>query len=126
QCSLPWLFTGGDVATGPSLVVDAIGGGRRAARSIHQYISGEAVKSSPKSLRKRHIPESLFDTVSGVVASPRTPMPELPVDQRIDSMIEVDQVIDETDAKHESCRCLDCCRICYNPDILDQTDQNAA
>jgi hypothetical protein len=120
QCSMPYLFTGGDVATGPSLVVDAIGGGRRAARSIHQYITGEEVKGTPKSLRKQHIPESLFETVAGVVKSPRTPMPELPVAERIDSMIEVDQVISEADAKHESSRCLDCCRICYNPDLRDQ------
>ena len=124
QCSAPYLFTGGDVATGPSLVVDAIGGGRRAARSIHQYMTGEEIKGSPRSLRKRHIPESLFETVSGVVPSPRTPMPELPVAERIDSMIEVDQVISEADAKHESNRCLNCCRICYNPDR--QQDQNAA
>jgi hypothetical protein len=48
--------------------------------------------------------------------SPRTPMPELPVAERIDSMIEVDQVISEADAKHESSRCLNCCRICYNPE----------
>jgi formate dehydrogenase beta subunit len=116
QCSVPYLFTGGDVATGPSLVVDAIGGGRRAARSIHQYMTGEEIKGSPKSLRKRHIPESLFETVPGVVPSPRTPMPELPVAERIDSMIEVDQVIAESDAKHESNRCLNCCRICYDPD----------
>jgi len=126
QCSAPYLFTGGDVATGPSLVVDAIGGGRRAARSIHQYLTGEEVKSTPKSLRKRHIPESLFETVPGVIATPRTPMPELPVAERIDSMIEVDQVITESDARHESNRCLNCCRICYNPDVIDQKDQNAA
>jgi formate dehydrogenase (NADP+) beta subunit len=126
QCSVPYLFTAGDVATGPSLVVDAIGGGRRAARSIHQYVSGEAVTGSPKSLLKRHIPESLFDTVPGVVKSPRTPMPELPVAERIGSMIEVDQVISEEAARHESSRCLDCCRICYNPDRIDQAGQNAA
>ena len=111
------------MATGPSLVVDAIGGGRRAARSIHQYLTGEEVRSSPKSLRKRHIPESLFKTVPGVVQSPRTPMPELPVAERINSMIEVDQVITESDARHESSRCLNCCRICYNP---DQKERNAA
>ena len=116
QCSLPFLFTGGDVATGPSLVVDAIGAGRRAARSIHQYITGEEVKGSPKSLRKSHIPESLFKTVPGVVASKRTPMPELAVAERIDSMVEVDLVISEADAKHESKRCLKCCRICYDKD----------
>lgn len=126
QCSVPYLFTAGDVATGPALVVDAIGGGRRAARSIHQYISGEAVTGSPRSLLKRHIPESLFETVPGVVTSPRTPMPELPVAERIGSMIEVDQVISEEAARHESSRCLDCCRICYNPDRIDQVGQNAA
>jgi len=118
QCSVPYLFTGGDVATGPALVVDAIGGGRRAARSIHQYITGEAVQDSPKSLRKQHIAESLFDSVPGVIPSKRTPMPELPVAERIDSMIEVDQVISEADAKHESNRCLNCCRVCYNPDVV--------
>jgi RnfABCDGE-type electron transport complex B subunit len=117
QCSLPYLFTGGDVATGPSLVVDAIGGGRRAARSIHQYLTDEKIMGSPKSLRKKHIPESLFKTVSGIEKKARPPMPELEVAERIDSMIEVDQVISEKDATHESGRCLKCCRLCYNPDI---------
>jgi hypothetical protein len=108
------------VATGPSLVVDAIGAGRRAARSIHQYITGEEVKGSANSLQsKRHISESLFDNVPGVQKSKRTPMPELPVKDRIDSMIEVDQVISEADAKHESNRCLNCCRVCYNPDVIN-------
>jgi NADPH-dependent glutamate synthase beta subunit-like oxidoreductase/NAD-dependent dihydropyrimidine dehydrogenase PreA subunit len=117
QCSLPYLFTAGDVATGPSLVVSAIGGGRRAARSIHQYLTGEEIKGSPKSLRKRHIPESLFETVPGVEKKKRTPMPELEVAQRMDSMIEVDQVISEEEAIYEANRCLECCRLCYNPDV---------
>jgi hypothetical protein len=99
SAACPTCLPAATSATGPSLVVTAIGGGRRAARSIHQYLTGEEIKSSPKSLRKRHIPESLFETVPGVVESPRTPMPELPVAERIDSMIEVDQVITESDAK---------------------------
>ena len=116
QTSLPYVFTGGDSATGPSLVVTAIGGGRRAARSIHQYLAGEEISTSPKSLLKKHIPESLFQTVPGVEKKKRTPMPELEVKDRIDSMIEVDLVISEEDATYESGRCLNCCRICYNPD----------
>jgi len=116
QTSLPYIFTGGDAATGPSLVVDAIGGGRRAARSIHQYLTGEEINTSPKSLLKKHIPESLFKTVPGVEKKKRTPMPELEVSERIDSMIEVDLVISEEDAAYESRRCLNCCRICYNPE----------
>jgi len=116
QTSLPDVFTGGDAATGPSLVVEAIGGGRRAARSIHQFLTGEEIHTSPKSLRKKHIPESLFKTVPGVETKKRTPMPELPVKERIDSMIEVDLVISEQDAAYEAGRCLHCCRICYDPE----------
>jgi NADPH-dependent glutamate synthase beta subunit-like oxidoreductase len=36
QTNIPYLFAAGDAATGPSLVVEAIGGGRRASRSIPQ------------------------------------------------------------------------------------------
>jgi NADPH-dependent glutamate synthase beta subunit-like oxidoreductase len=43
-------------------------------------------------------------------------MPELPVSERLDSFVEVDQVLDEEEAHREANRCLNCCRICYNPD----------
>ena len=116
QTNLPNVFTGGDSATGASLVVEAIGGGRRAARSIHQYLTEEPVEPTEKSLFKRHIPESLFDSVEGIVPSARTKMPELPVEERIKSFDEVDLVISEEKATYESNRCLSCCRLCYNKD----------
>ncbi|MBC8392825.1 MAG: FAD-dependent oxidoreductase [Deltaproteobacteria bacterium] len=116
RSSIPYIFTGGDAATGASLVVEAIGGGRRAAISIHRYLSGEKVSTSPKTLFKNHISESIFDSVDGVIASRRTPMPELPVDERIKSFVEADLVVSENDAIAESIRCLFCCRICYNKD----------
>jgi formate dehydrogenase (NADP+) beta subunit len=114
QANIPYIFTAGDAATGASLVVEAIGGGRRAARSIHRFLSGEKMEPVPNSLRKRHIQESLFKSVEGVVKSPRTPMPELPVAERITSFEESDLVITEGDALYESGRCLSCCRLCYN------------
>jgi NADPH-dependent glutamate synthase beta subunit-like oxidoreductase/NAD-dependent dihydropyrimidine dehydrogenase PreA subunit len=116
QTDVPYIFTAGDAATGPSLVVEAIGGGRRAARSIHQYLSGQKVQPVPRSLRQRHIAESLFDAVEGVVKSPRVKMPELPVAERIHSFAEADLVISEDKALFESRRCLNCCRLCYDPD----------
>jgi len=117
QSSIPYIFTGGDSATGPSLVVEAIGGGRRAARSIHQYLSGQEVTATPKALHKKRIQESLFDSVDGIVKSERAEMPELNVADRITSFIEVDQVLSEEDALKEANRCLTCCRLCYNKDI---------
>jgi NADPH-dependent glutamate synthase beta subunit-like oxidoreductase len=121
QSNIPYLFAAGDAATGPSLVVEAIGGGRRAARSIHQYIMGQEVKAQPKELGKDLIAESIFDQVSGIIKNARAPMPELPVEERICSFVEVDGVLTEDAARGESKRCLFCCLTCYNPDTITGT-----
>ena len=116
QSNIPYLFAAGDAATGPSLVVEAIGGGRRAARSIHQYIMGQEVKAQKKELSKELIAESIFDQVNGIIKNARAPMPELPVEERINSFVEVDQVLSEDSARAESNRCLSCCLTCYDKD----------
>ena len=116
QTSIPYVFTAGDSATGASLVVEAIGGGRRAARSMHQYMTGQEVKAVENSLFKKHIKESVFKSVPGVTKKHRVTMPELPVNERIKTMEEVDLVISEEDALRESQRCLSCCIICYDKD----------
>ncbi|MDJ0817753.1 MAG: FAD-dependent oxidoreductase, partial [Desulfobacterales bacterium] len=116
QSNIPHLFAAGDAATGPSLVVTAIGGGRRAARSIHQYVMEDPVNADAKELNKELIVETIFDQVPGVVKSQRAPMPELSIAERMDSFIEVDQVLTEAAAHGESNRCLHCCLTCYDPD----------
>jgi len=116
QSSIPYIFTAGDSATGPALVVDAIGGGRRAARSIDLFLKGKKVEAGKDSLQKKRIEESVFKTVSGVQPIKRAVMPELPVSNRLDSFVEVDLVLPEEQALAEAGRCLKCCRICYNPD----------
>jgi formate dehydrogenase (NADP+) beta subunit len=117
QTNIPYIFTAGDAATGASLVVEAIGGGRRAARSIHQYLSGEEVKAPASALFKKHIKESIFEHVPGIQQKKRAEMPELPVDDRIKTFEEADLVLQEEDALREAQRCLACCRICYNKDV---------
>jgi len=116
QTSIPYVFTAGDSATGASLVVEAIGGGRRAARSMHQYMTGQEIKAVKNILLKKHITESIFKSVKGIIKKPRVTMPELPVIERISTMEEVDLVISEKDALRESNRCLSCCITCYDKD----------
>jgi formate dehydrogenase (NADP+) beta subunit len=116
--TIPYVFTAGDAATGPSLVVEAIGGGRRAARSIDMFLRGDKVTPVPESLRQKRIRESIFSEVPGINKIKRAKMPELPVNERLDSFVEVDLVLSEEDAINESNRCLNCCRLCYNPDKL--------
>ncbi len=121
QSNIPYLFAAGDAATGPSLVVSAIGGGRRAARSIHQFIKGQEVTAQKKELNSDVIAETLFDQVGGIEKKPRAPMPELPVQDRIYSFVEVDQVLTRDAAAGESNRCLSCCLTCYDPDAAAST-----
>ncbi|MCP4683222.1 MAG: FAD-dependent oxidoreductase, partial [Desulfobacterales bacterium] len=116
QTNIPFIFTGGDSATGASLVVEGIGGGRRAARSIHQFLNEEPVEPVPQSIFKKHIPGTIFDSVDGIIQKKRAVMPELPVAERIKTFEEADLVLEEKDALEESKRCLNCCRVCYNRD----------
>jgi NADPH-dependent glutamate synthase beta subunit-like oxidoreductase len=117
QSSIPYIFTGGDSATGAALVVDAIGAGRRAARSIHMYLAGEKITPPSKTLFQDNIPGTIFESVDGLAKSERTKMPELPVDDRIKTFEEADLVITEEEAKYESNRCLRCCLTCYDKDV---------
>ncbi|MBW2608772.1 MAG: FAD-dependent oxidoreductase [Deltaproteobacteria bacterium] len=116
QSSIPYIFTAGDSATGPALVVSAIGGGRRAARSIHQFVMGEEVKASDNELFNKNIPGTIFDKAEGISRKSRSAMVELPAAERIKSFLEVDQVLTEDAAVQESQRCLSCCLTCYDPD----------
>lgn len=116
QTNIPYIFTGGDSATGASLVVEGIGGGRRAARSIHQYLSGQPVIPVKNSLFKKNIDGTIFTSVPGVIKQKRAEMPELPVDVRIKCFEEADLVLEKEDAIRESSRCMNCCRICYDKD----------
>jgi NADPH-dependent glutamate synthase beta subunit-like oxidoreductase len=38
--SRPGVFAGGDVVSGPKTIIDAVGAGRRAAASVHEYLAG--------------------------------------------------------------------------------------
>jgi len=117
QSSIPYIFAAGDAATGPSLVVEAIGGGRRAARSIHQFLTGQRITSEPGELQKRLVEETIFEQVEGISKISRSEMIELPVAERIHSFVEVDQVLTREAAQAESERCLFCGRTCYTTDV---------
>jgi len=117
QTNIPYLFAAGDVVTGPDLVVGAIGTGRRAARSIHQYLMGEEVRAAENELMGKNIPETLLDHLEGIVPRPRAHQPELPVAERIHTFDEVELTIDEDAARAEADRCLFCGLSCYNIEI---------
>jgi len=107
------VFAAGDAVIGAATVVQAIGGGRRAALSIDQYLKGKDV-TPPQGMRKEVWDKATDADLEGVVKSKRVKMPELGVENRKLSFIEVELGISEEDAKREAERCLQCGLFCFN------------
>jgi NADPH-dependent glutamate synthase beta subunit-like oxidoreductase len=117
QTSVPHIFTGGDIWSGPALLVDAIGTGRRAARSIHRYLNNEDL-SFPEGTyhQAAAVPSSREVTISGVEKVPKVSQPELPVEERIKTFEEVDLTLTPELMKAEADRCMRCGTLCYFSD----------
>jgi NADPH-dependent glutamate synthase beta subunit-like oxidoreductase len=114
QTAIPDVFAAGDVLTGPDLVISAVGDGRKAARSIHYYITQGSIPV-PEKLQRNLISYTLFKTVEGVELKNRAVMPHLcHGDDRTCSFNEVEGALDETEALNEAGRCLKCGLICYD------------
>jgi len=56
ETNIPGVFAGGDVATGPASIIEAVAAGKRAAVSIHRYLRGEDLRKD----REEAIEESTW------------------------------------------------------------------
>jgi NADPH-dependent glutamate synthase beta subunit-like oxidoreductase len=119
QTALPNVFTGGDMHTGPALVITALGEGRKAARSIHQYLTEGQPHVSHK-IQREMIPYTMFTNVPDVGLRTKSKIPELvECDERVCTFKEVEGALNAEEAKHETCRCLRCGLTCYNRDMVE-------
>ena len=124
QTAIPYVFSSGDCAGPPGLLVAAIGGARRAARGIHKYLMGEDMAVPETRLRvdarrmKGHIPGTMFDSIEGIDRKGRIEQPELEAGsyERQHTYAEVDLTVTEEEAVKEANRCMRCCLTCYNTD----------
>jgi heterodisulfide reductase subunit A len=111
------LFAGGDVVTGPAMVIEAIAAGKKAARSIDSYIKGETAEI-PEGITPRELSEPEINELKERYSTrERVEMPELSPDQRTAGFTEVEQGYSTSQAEEEAARCLACggcceCREC--------------
>jgi NADH-quinone oxidoreductase subunit F len=104
QTSVDWLFAGGDLATGPSSVTEAIGSGERAAAGMDRFLSGQ-----DRAFWRRWIEvDTAFDPDADPVAYPRARVQTLAVSRRRASFSEVELGLTEAAALREARRCLRC------------------
>ena len=104
QASVPWLFSGGDAASGPSSVVEAIAAGERAAVGIDLMLTGK----DHAFWRVEHTLDTDYDPDADPVPFPREPMSTVPVERRKWSFEEVELPWNESVALRQCLRCLRC------------------
>jgi len=102
------VFAGGDVASGPSTIVDAIAAGKKAALMIDRYLRAEEMVE-PRGVCR---PSAYIEPVDMDEREPfetaRARPPLLPVESRRRCFAEVEQALPLEDAMREASRCLRC------------------
>lgn len=117
ETNIPGVFAGGDVVTGASIAIEAIGAGRKAARSINLYLYGMDV-NVPDNVITPECQLPVIDELNSVGKSERVRMPDLEVDERRMNFKEVELGLTEEMARKEAERCLMCGLTCYKKDLL--------
>jgi len=124
------IFVGGDVMRGPSMVVDALGDGKRAARDIDRVLSAEPLRpDDPVEVMPYEKLNTAYFRHAPRTDAPLTPAPE----RRTSQVTEVTLAYSREQALAEADRCMSCgvcngCDNCYIvcPDIsvMRDTRQN--
>jgi heterodisulfide reductase subunit A-like polyferredoxin len=110
QTSVPFVFAGGDVVTGPSMIVKAIGQGRRAAFYIDRYLRGEPPDTTRFDMRLPMVDRSSIVAEAKQTVSLRLPIevPQTPPGERVCSFDECETTMTEGEVRYSANRCLDC------------------
>ncbi|MEW5981544.1 MAG: FAD-dependent oxidoreductase [Acidobacteriota bacterium] len=113
--SAPWVFAGGDAAFGPRNLIEAVANGKRAARSIHEYLS-QTRPSRAFHLAIEKIPTSRYRMMTGFEKHDRAAPPTLDLGRRT-GIAEVETAYTPEHARLQAARCLVChVQTIYDPD----------
>lgn len=107
QTSLADVYAAGDAVTGPATVVQAIGGGKRAARAIHQ-----SLRKQPNETLGAPRPHAMVEPIRMDYHEKsfiqRQEIPIIDLDRRIHTFDQVELGLDEIAAAQEAKRCMRC------------------
>jgi formate dehydrogenase beta subunit len=102
----PGVYSGGDVAFGPRIAIEAVANGKKAARSIHEYLSG-GESTSRLEVEVHRIPPDSYKMFPGYEKRERS-LPQTVDIGRRTGITEVEEVFDEEQARAQAERCLVC------------------
>jgi formate dehydrogenase beta subunit len=109
------VFAGGDAAFGPRNLIEAVANGKRAARSIHEYLSVEGA-GTRVTVQIAEIPTREYRMLAGFELLDREGAPTLDLGRRT-GIAEVETGYDASDARRQAARCLVChVQTIYDPE----------
>jgi NADPH-dependent glutamate synthase beta subunit-like oxidoreductase len=114
ETTMPGVFAAGDAVSGPATVIEAIGGGKRAAEAIDRYLNNIPQPRMPKIPVRHRIERPIEMSSSRKMTLKRPEMPLLNVDRRRTMFQQAELGYDEQSVRQEAARCLRCdiCRRC--------------
>ena len=116
QTSDSKVFAGGDVVTGPSIAVEAVGAAHRAADAIDRFLHGEQIESPSLYIHVKH--DVTRKDIGSPACSTRIRTPVRSVEERITDFEEYETGLREEEAIIAGQRCLECGCMAYNSCLL--------
>jgi len=109
KTNIDGVFAGGDAADdGPTVVIDAIRDGQRAAAAIHSHLTGADAPAKPFAVVKDFWSKPGKAELGDVKESPRHEVHLIDVEARRGNFEEVATGFEHEDNVHETARCLSC------------------
>jgi len=111
ETNIKGVFAGGDAVSGSGTVIEAIAVGRKAADSIHFYITGTPIVHPQREVnvtRGENLHKVALKNFDGIQIEPGERIPERPVNTRVRDFCEYTLGFSEDMAIREAARCLGC------------------
>lgn len=109
ETNVEGVFAGGDAADdGPTVAIDAIRDGQRAAKSITAWLAGEKITPESFVVRKEFWAKPGKTELGEIKESTRHELHTIEIDERRNSFQEVATGFEPEDNEHETDRCLSC------------------
>ncbi len=114
ETTMPGVFAAGDAVSGPATVIEAIGGGKRAAEAIDRHLNNIPQPRMPKLPVRYNIESPIEMSAHRKMTLKKPEMPMLNIDRRRTMFQQVELGFDEQSVRKEAARCLRCdiCRRC--------------
>jgi ferredoxin len=112
----PGVYAGGDVAFGPRNLIEAVANGKRAARSMHEYLTAHQARLESH-LEIETLLTSRYRMIAGFEHFDREAPPTLDLGRRT-GISEVETGYDDDAARRQAARCLVChVQTIYDPEL---------